>query len=234
MRCRTLALCLLSALPVAGQAGDVLIPGGSIDVSDVWRFEGHVVFAHRDPSVSELSREPFERGNRPNLCGMRVVARTRPATGGAVEWNLLFSVVTDGARRIGGISAGSFTRTSTAAPAVPRRPITRLVFAIEGAGEATTARASGGPNAEHGVVAELPEPFVERVWNALDDGTGITVALTDDSGAQETLRLRTLGTIGAAGPNWYHGRNLPALLCLTALAPASALDGPLREIEHPW
>jgi hypothetical protein len=233
-RCRALALVVTCVLPAAAFAGDIVIPRAWIDVSDVWRFDVGVVFPRADPGVSELSREPYERGNHPNLCGMRVVARTRQAAGDAIEWNMLFSVVTDGDTRIGGVSAGSFTRASKKASAVPRRPIAQLVFAIDGGGAPTTARATNAPHGEHGVVAEVPAAVVAQIWNALDTGTPVTVALTYDSGARETLRLRTLGTIRTQGPDWYHGRNLPAMQCLTALAPASGPGGPLWEIEHPW
>jgi hypothetical protein len=107
------------------------------------------------------------------------------------------------------------------------------VFAIDGAGESATVPVLVAPNAEHGVAAEIPESLVEQIWGALDDGTRITLDLTYDSGAQETLQLRTLGT-QASRSRWYHGRSSPAMLCLTALAPASGPDGPLREIDHPW
>jgi hypothetical protein len=231
MRCRAAIVVVTCVAPVAAFAGDFVIPGGAIDVTDVSRFAVGVVIPRDYVDVSGASRRPFDRSGRPDLCGMRVVARTRQAGGDAIEWNLLFSVVTDGGRRIGGVSAGSFTRASGTASAVPRRPITQLAFTIGVAGESTTARALGAPNPEHGIIAELPAPVVEQIWNVLDDGTPITVQLTDDAGAQETLRLSTLGT---QGNRWYHGRkNSPAMLCLRALAPTAGPEGPLREIDHP-
>ena len=229
---RTFVACIVCAIPMAGSAGVIAIPGGSIDVIDVSRFAAGVTVRDRYHDVTEPSRYPVGVDGRPDLCGMRVVARSRSSGGDAVEWNLLFSIVSDGQRRIGTVSAGSFTRAASGVSAVPRRAIAQLAFAVDAPGGAGTAVARDARLAGDGVAALLPEPFVEEIWNALDTGTPIRVELTFDSGTQETLKLRALGSPGL---RWFHGRrNSRAMLCLGELAPASGPDGPLQERDHRW
>jgi hypothetical protein len=115
---------------------------------------------------------------------------------------------------------------------IPRSPIKDLVIRIDGeAGQAAT-EFYGQPNADHGVSGTIPEPFANKLFDALDLGTPFTLDLTYASGARETVRARTWGS-GAFNHN--HRSDAPVRRCLRSLVPASkqGLEHRLVELEHP-
>jgi hypothetical protein len=164
---------------------------------------------------------------------MHVVAQTREPDGAALEWDLKLSVFIDGKTRAASIATGSFTLASHAKHRVPRRPIAGLVVRLDGVAEPAEARIVGVPNAANGVVGEFPEPYAERLFDALDAGTPFTVGVTYDSGERETVRVRAINT--DFNRNFFHhGSDAPTRKCLALLIPASEPLNRVVERDHPW
>jgi hypothetical protein len=196
---------------------------GPIHVWDIFRSNGR--HGTQNPAVSDDTY---------NLCGMHVVAQTREDDRTALEWDIMFSVFTDGTSRLASIAAGSFTLPPHANNRDPRHPITGLVVRLDGVNELASARIHGVPNADNGVVGDFPEPYAERMFDALDAGTPFTLDLTYDSGEHETVRARTLGGLGGSWLGLGHGADAPVRRCLRSLVPASqsGLHNRLAEYGH--
>jgi len=229
MRQRLLALLIALVAPLAAEAGDIVAIAGETQLRDVWRFPSGTVLRHGLPDIAEVEREQNQRNVHPDLCGMHVVAHARSEAGEELEWNLLFTLVHDGAALIGGVSAAAFT-IRPGAPAEPRPALTELSIALSN-GEWLTTRPIASGAGRHGVVAPLPFTGIEAVWDSLDQGLPITIGWTDDSGESRRLSLRTLGTQRSRS---YHGRNMPARRCAALLAPDAGTGGVTREVDHPW
>jgi hypothetical protein len=94
------------------------------------------------------------------------------------------------------------------------------------------AQISSPPNIDNGVIGEFPEAYAERLFNAFDAGTPFTLSLTYDSGARESVLVRTHG---GTRNHVYHGTGAPAERCLRGLIPTSkeGLQNPIYDLWHP-
>jgi hypothetical protein len=199
-----------------------------INVYDMFRSNGRHGTQH--PRVSSDTY---------NLCGMHVVAQTRQDDGTGLKWDIMLSVFTDGTSRRASLAAGSFTLPPKVNTIVPRHPITGLVVWLDSVQEPASARIQGIPNADNGVVGDFPEPYAEKMFDALERGMPFTVDLTYDSGEHETVSGRTLRDSGGGSGNGKplglgHGVDAPVHRCLQSLAPASqsGLHNPTAEFQH--
>jgi hypothetical protein len=203
-----------------------------VSVKDVYRFEDNQHVRWFNPGISS-GQILLTEGHMFNLCGMRLRARTPESDRGVLTWDVIVSIVAVAAQqRFAAIAVGSFTQPPKSNSRIPRSPIKDLVIRIDGeAGQAAT-ELHGQPNADHGVSGTIPEPFANKLFDALDLGTPFTLDLTYDSGARETVRARTWGS-GAFNHN--HRSDAPVRLCLNSLVPASkqGLEHRLVEFEHP-
>jgi len=223
-------------------AGDSGFKADHVAVTDLSRADsprphgGRELYIPIDPFGAVT---PTRHIDKYNLCGMHVVARARQPDRTALEWDVKLSVIMDGTSRLASIAAGSFTLPSHTKSRVPRRPITALVFRLDGVPESASARISGVPNAANGVIGEFPEAYAERLFDAFDAGTPFILDVTYDSGQHETVSARAPGGIssdaGADKIGFYHGSDSPVRRCLRSLAPASAagLQQRLVELDHP-
>src|SRR5262249_25371508 len=94
--------------------------------------------------------------------------------------------------------------------------------------QATPRSENRGQGIFEGVIAEK---YAEQVFEALDEGTPITLKMTYALGTQETLVLKSRGG-STVGGLLHHHANAPVRQCLNSLVPASGAMMAMGQRHH--
>jgi hypothetical protein len=218
MRAHACILVVAAAAPFPSWAANAVIKSQYLDVRDLSRADQQDNRVHR----------------RYDLCGMRAKARSHAATAAALEWDFVWSVVTDGRARIADVTASAFTRPTTAGARVASPAIAALAISLNGIAVTAEARTRATPRPDNAFVGDIPSGYAEQIFDALDAGTAMTVDVTYASGERETLVVRALGGNSSTSMrlNDLHGRNAPVYRCLENLVLPSGSAKRLVERPH--
>jgi hypothetical protein len=207
-----------------------------VRVFDLYRGEGKLVLDVNEHYRSTSgSYTYFYDADKYNLCGMHVKAETREPDNNVLQWDVKLSVFLDKGKRMASIAAGTFFSPAHAKTPVPRQPITQLSINLKGSSEPEVAMLSGDPNTSNGVQGEFPEGYAEKLFDAFDLGTPLTLALTFANGEREFVLMHTRGGELSSRMS-YHGGASPVRQCLDRLVETTDVGARnhLVELEHPW
>ena len=175
-------------------------------------------------SLAYLIRPIKDARKRSSLCGMHVLASKETKGEPTIQWDFIFSVITDGSTKIAGISAGSFERALTGKVRTPRHEIAELRLLTEGDAEPLLV-----PVSKHGnpVLGAVPVAYANKVLDALDSGTPLSILITYADGQPESLLIKGRNNVG----KFNLSKNQVVRECIETIVPAKEPSAPYMEIN---